>query len=107
VKAKAKKPGLIDKSFKVPVDVIRDLESLAPAFGSNGRAIQVGTELLVRMRRKPKVAANGERVASQTYSITPRTLDLIERLLPSYEKRGTVLAAVALVLTQVLQESNV
>ena len=100
MKAKAKKPGLVDKSFKVPVDVIRGLEALAPIFGSNGRAIQVGTELLVHMRHKPKVTASGEPVASQTYSITRRTVDLIERLLPNYEKRGTVLRAVV----QVLQE---
>jgi hypothetical protein len=99
-----KKPALIDKSFKVPVDIIRKLEEFAPVFGSNGRAIQVGTELLVRMRRKPKVAENGSPVASQTYSITPRTLELIERLLPSYEKRGTVLSAVVLVLAQILKE---
>ena len=102
MKLKAKKPGLIDKSFKVPVDVIRDLEALAPVFGSNGRAIQVGTELLVRMRRKPKVATNGHPVASQTYSITPRTLVLIERLLPTYKKRGTVLRAVVHILQGVL-----
>lgn len=100
MKAKAKKPGLIDKSFKVPVDVIRDLEVLAPIFGSNGRAIQVGTELLVSRRRKPRVEPSGEPVASQTYSITPRTLHLVEKLLPYYEKRGTVLRAVV----QVLQE---
>ena len=97
-----KKPALIDKSFKVPVDVIRDLEALAPVFGSNGRAIQVGTELLVRMKRKPKVAANDGPVSSQTYSITPRTLDLIEQLLPCYEKRGTVLRAVVKVLQEQL-----
>jgi len=97
---KVKKPGLIDKSFKVPVDVIRALEALAPIYHSNGRAIQVGVELLIRMTRKPKVQANHEPVASKTYSITPRTLDLIERLLPSYEKRGTVLRAVV----QILQE---
>ena len=102
MKLKAKKPGLIDKSFKVPVDVIRDLEALAPVFGSNGRAIQVGTELLIRMRRKPKVANNDQPVASQTYSITPRTLDLIEQLLPSYEKRGTVLRAVVHILQEQL-----
>jgi len=68
--------------------------------GANGRAIQIGTELLVTMRRKPKVAASGEPVTSQTYSITPSTLDRIEQLLPCYEKRGTVLRAVV----QVLQE---
>jgi len=103
MKSKAKKPGLIDKSFKVPVDVIRSIEELAPVFGSNGRAIQVGTELLINMRRKPRVKENHEPVAAQTYSITPRTLDLIEQLLPSYEKRGTVLRAVV----QVLQEQLV
>jgi hypothetical protein len=102
-----KKPALIDKSFKVPVDVIRELEALAPVFGSNGRAIQVGTELLVSMKRKPKVAANGEPVASQTYSITPRTLDLIERLLSSYEKRGSVLRAVVQVLKEQLSRRQV
>jgi glucose-6-phosphate-specific signal transduction histidine kinase len=101
LKAK-KKPALVDKSFKVPVDVILSLEDLAPEFGSNGRAIQVGTELLVSMRRKPKVAENSSPVTSQTYSITPRTLELIERLLPSYEKHGTVLKAVAQVLQELL-----
>src|ERR1700730_2813494 len=103
MKSKAKKPGLIDKSFKVPVDVIRSIELLAPVFGSNGRAIQVGAELLISTRRKPKVKNNHVPVAAQTYSITPRTLVLIERLLPKYEKRGTVLRAVV----QVLQEQLV
>ena len=95
---KAKKPGLIDKSFKVPVDVIKSLEVLAAVHHSNGRAIQVGTEILIRMARKPKVHETHALVASHTYSITPRTLYLIERLLPSYEKRGTVLRAVVKVL---------
>ena len=99
--SKAKdKLGLIDKRFKVPVDVIRSLEALTPLFGSKGRAIQIGTELLIGMRRKPKVKENPEPVHAQIYSITPRTLDLIEQLLPSYDKRGTVLRAVV----QVLQE---
>jgi hypothetical protein len=97
-----KKPVLIDKCFRVPVDVIRDLEALAPIFGSNGRAIQIGTELLIRMRRKPKVRESAEPAVSQTYSITPPTLDHIEQLLPCYEKRGTVLRAVVYVLQEQL-----
>jgi hypothetical protein len=101
-----KKPALVDKSFKVPVDVIRDLEALAPMFGSNGRAIQVGTELLVSMKRKPKVEENPGPVASQTYAITPRTVDLIERLLPWYKKRGTVLRAVVQILQEQLVENS-
>ena len=65
-------------------------------------AIQVGTELLIRMRRKPKVQVGMERirVAAQTYSILPRTMELIERLLPCYEKRGTVLRAVVEILRE-------
>jgi hypothetical protein len=102
VKRKSEKPPLIDKTFKVRIDVIEDLQALALVHGSNGRAIQVGTELLIRMGRKPRIRDDGGSVpvAAQTYSILPRTLDLIERLLPCYEKRGTVLKAVV----QVLQE---
>ena len=97
-----KRPGLIDKTFRIPLDVIRQLEVLAPFFGSNGRAIQIGTELLIRMRRKPKIRENAEPASAvwQTYTITPHTLDLIDQLLRCYEKRATVLRAVV----QVLQE---
>ena len=95
-----KKPELIDKSFKVPEDVIADLEKLAHVHGSNGRAIQVGTELLIRMRRPPRVEENHSPVVGQTYSITPRSLALIERLLPKYKKRGTVLRAVVHILKE-------
>src|SRR5258708_27349099 len=94
------KPGLINKKFDVPVDVIVELEKLAHPhlWGSNGRAIQIGTELLLRMPRKPKVGKSDEPVVSQTYSITPPTLDLIEQLLPCYATCGTVLKAVVRVL---------
>jgi hypothetical protein len=94
------KTGLIDKRFTVPVDVILDLEELAPLFGSHGRAIEIGTELLVSMRRKPKVKESQERVAAQTYSITPLTLDRIQHLLLGYENHGTVLRAVTRVLRE-------
>jgi hypothetical protein len=97
-----KKPALIDRGFRVPVDVIRDLETLAPLFGSNGRAIQIGTELLTGMRRKPKVRESEEPAVWQTYRITPATLDRIQRLLPCYENRGAVLKAVVHILQQQL-----
>ena len=91
----------IDKTFKVPIDVIEDLKALALIHGSHGRALQVGTELLIRMARKPKVeAVTGVPVEGQTYTILPRTLDLIERLLPSYKNRGNVLRAVVQVLRE-------
>jgi hypothetical protein len=74
----------IDKTFKVPIDVIEDLKALALIHESHGRALQVGTELLIRMARKPKVeAVTGVPVEGQTYTILPRTLDLIERLCPA------------------------
>jgi hypothetical protein len=97
---KKQKPELIDKSFKVPVDVIAELEKLAHVHGSNGRAIQVGTELLIRRRRLPRVEENQHPVIGQTYAITPRTLELVERLVPKYKKRGTVLRAVVHVLKE-------
>jgi hypothetical protein len=101
LKSKKAKPELIDKSFKVPVDVIAELEKLAHVHGSNGRAIQVGSELLIRRRRHlPRVEENQHPVIGQTYAITPRTLELIERLLPKYKKRGTVLRAVVHILKE-------
>jgi hypothetical protein len=106
MKSKAKKPGLIDKSFKVPVDVIRSLEALAPVFGSNGRAIQVGTELLINMRRKPKVEENHQRVAAQTYSITPRTLDLIEGARQESEESCGLVPRFGSALPEVLKAST-
>jgi hypothetical protein len=93
----------VTKSFKVPIDVIEDLEALSVIHGSMGRAIQVGTELLIRMSRKPRVEPAGKvriPVVAQSYSILPRTVELIERLLPCYEKRGTVLRAVVHVLRE-------
>ena len=99
-----KKPGLIDRNFRVPLDVIVNLEKLAHPhlWGSTKHAIEVGTQLLIRMRRKPKIRQNDQPASavSQTYTITPHTLDLIDQLLPCYEKRATVLRAVI----QVLQE---
>ena len=99
-----KKPGLIDRNFRVPLDVIVNLEKLAHPhlWGSTKHAIEVGTQLLIRMRRKPKIRENAEPASAvwQTYTITPHTLDLIDQLLRCYEKRATVLRAVV----QVLQE---
>jgi YesN/AraC family two-component response regulator len=91
----------INETFKVPIDVIEDLKALALIHGSHGRALQVGTELLIRLARKPKVeAVTGVPVKGQTYTILPRTLDLIERLLPSYNNHGHVLRAVVQVLRE-------
>lgn len=91
----------IDKTFKVPIDVIEDLKALSLVHGSHGRALQVGTELLVRIARKPKLkAVRGVPVEGKTYTILPRTLELIERLLPTYENRGNVLRAVVQILRE-------
>ncbi len=91
----------INETFKVPIDVVEDLKALALIHGSHGRALQVGTELLIRLARKPKVeAVTGVPVKGQTYTILPRTLDLIERLLPSYNNHGHVLRAVVQVLRE-------
>jgi hypothetical protein len=74
--------------------VVKAIRKKAPVYGSQGRAIQVGTELLIRRKRLVKVNHQGDdQVVGMTYKLTPRTVELIEQLREKYGKRGDVFAA--------------
>jgi hypothetical protein len=61
--------------------------------------VQVGTELLIRQRRRVKVNHHGDgAMVGMTYKLTPRTVELIEQLCAKYGKRGNVFAACAEIL---------
>jgi hypothetical protein len=97
----------ISKRYKVPTGTHEAIVKLAPEHGSQGRALQVATELLVRMKRPVKVQHDDDsQLAGQTYKLIPRTAQLIDNLVPIYGTRGNVLAACAAVL-QESQELNV
>lgn len=92
-------PHCVAKRYKVPRWVVREIRKAAPSYGSQGRALQVATELLVRMKKPVRVTHKGDKtIVGMTYKLTPRTVQLIEDLCDEYETRGTVLAACAKVL---------
>ena len=83
------------KSYTLPFEVILEIRQAAREYGSQGRALQVGTELLIRMRRLPAVApADPDTLMRMTYKLTPRTIRLIDELAHSqYADAGQAIAA--------------
>jgi hypothetical protein len=89
----------VAKRYKLCKWVVRAVRHAAADYGSQGRALQVATELLIRQKKPIKVKHSDEgRVVGMTYKLTPRTVELIEDLTAKYGKRGNVLAACAKVL---------
>jgi hypothetical protein len=96
----ADKPHTIAKRYKVPECVIEAIDKAAPMHGSLGRALQVATELLVWLPRplplteplKSRMKARPAMVG-KTYKLTPRTIELIQKMTPCYGRRGDVLTA--------------
>jgi hypothetical protein len=73
----------VPRSYTLPFPVILELRRAAREYGSQGRALQVGSELLVRMnvKKMPEVPPpNPEMLMRMTYKLTPRTVRLIEEL---------------------------
>jgi len=83
------------KSYTLPFEVILEIRRVAREYGSQGRALQVGTELLIRMRKLPSVSpADPDTLMRMTYKLTPRTIRLIEQLANTqYEDAGQAIAA--------------
>ena len=83
------------KSYTLPFATILEIRKVAPEYGSQGRALQVGTELLVRMRKLPSVErADPDTLMRMTYKLTPRTIRLIDELARTeYDDAGQVISA--------------
>ncbi len=90
----------VAKRYFIPRWVVKAIRRQAPIYGSQGRAVQVGTELLIRQKKRVKVNRRGNgAVVGMTYKLTPRTVELIEQLCEKYGKRGNVFAACAKILS--------
>jgi hypothetical protein len=85
----------VPKSFTVPFPVIVELRQTVSEYGSQGRALQVGSELASRMTQPPKVEeANPEVLVRITYKLLPRTIRLILELAEKqYGSSGQAIAA--------------
>lgn len=83
------------KTYNLPFDVILEIRKAASIYGSQGRAVQVGSELLVRLPKPiPVPQPDPEQIKRRTYKLSPRTIQVIEQLAETeYGDPGQVLAA--------------
>lgn len=88
-------PGTAPKKYELPFDVILEIRKAASIYGSQGRAVQVGSELLVRLPKPISVPQpRPESIKRRTYKLSPRTIEVIQQLSESeYDSPGQVLAA--------------
>src|SRR5947209_2240373 len=71
----------IPKSYTLPFPVILELRRAAKDYGSQGRALQVGSELAIRLKKLPSVEKpDPEMLMRMTYKLPPRTIQVIEEL---------------------------
>jgi hypothetical protein len=88
-------PPTVAKSYTLPLSAYLAIRKVAGLYGSQGRALQVGTEILSRLEdplqvRKPTKSSQKR----MTYKLVPRTVELIQRLSETvYESRAETLAA--------------
>ena len=78
------------KSYTLPYYVILDLRKLAIEYGSQGRALQVATEITARLRKPPAVSRpDPDTLMRMTYKLPPRTIRVIAELAHThYEDAG-------------------
>jgi hypothetical protein len=88
-------PGTEPKTYNLPLSVILEIRKAASLYGSQGRAVQVGSELLVRLAKPLSVPQpDPASIRRRTYKLAPRTIEVIQQLSESeYEDPGQVLAA--------------
>lgn len=85
------------RRYAVPIVCVKEIRNVTPIYGSQGRAIQVGTEILIRSKRPVKVACEGK-LTYMTYKLLPRTIELIDELREKYGSHASVFCAVLSVL---------
>jgi hypothetical protein len=88
-------PGTEPKTYNLPLDVILEIRQAASIYGSQGRAVQVGSELLFRLPKPiPVPLPDPTSIKRRTYKLSPRTIQVIQQLSETeYDDAGQVLAA--------------
>jgi hypothetical protein len=83
------------KSYTVPFSAILELRQAVTEYGSQGRALQVATELAIRMRKPPAIVEpDPQESVRMTYKLLPRTIQLIDELARrQYGTPGKAIAA--------------
>ncbi|HEY2499748.1 MAG TPA: hypothetical protein VGK24_22025 [Candidatus Angelobacter sp.] len=88
-------PPTVAKSYTLPISAYLAIRKVAGLYGSQGRAVQVGAEILSRLEDPIPVKKSGKSSKRRmTYKLVPRTVKLIHELTESaYESSGETLAA--------------
>jgi hypothetical protein len=73
-------PADVSKRYSLPLAVMQEIKKAAPLYRSQGRVLQVATELLVRMETLPAPDPDPGEKTRMTYRIPRRTADIIEEL---------------------------
>lgn len=87
--------------YTVTVDTAKAIKKSVPTYGSQGRALQVATEMLIRMQNPPGMEGEDEDLPVVRVSVRlhRRTYELIRRLAENYgDNPGQVIAACMKVL---------
>jgi hypothetical protein len=88
-------PPTVPKSYTLPFPVVLEIRRAKKEYGSQGRVLQVGSELLSRLTKKPSVpVSDPDSLVRMTYKLVPRTIQLIDDLARTvYGDEGRAIAA--------------
>lgn len=90
---------IVAKRYTVPQDAGGEIKKVASIYGSQGRALQVATELLIRMENRPAPEPERPKLTRMTFRVHRRTALLIDMLSKKYNNdRGQVFTACVKVL---------
>ena len=82
------------KAFTLQKPVLEKIRKAAAIYGSQGRALQVGSEILYRMKRPLRLAALKGPMVRMTFRLVPRTIEVIGKLSGTmYDNEAHVLSA--------------
>jgi len=89
------------RSYTIPFSVLLEIRKMAPVYGSQGRAIQVASELLLRMINPPaSLPDDPSPLVRRTFKLPPRTIKVIDHLAHiQYDTPGEVITASMKTLT--------
>jgi len=89
-------PPTQSRKYVIPLPVVVQIRKAAPLYGSQGRALQVATELMIRMKKPLRLQPEKSKMIRMTYKLLPRTIELIAKMAGTmYEDETHVIAACA------------
>jgi hypothetical protein len=96
------------KRFIIPRYVKQQIREMSPPYGSQGRAIQVGLELLARIQFHPvpindslkRGIPGAEEKIGMTYKLVPRSIALIDKFTEVYGTKAGVFEALITLLSR-------